>query len=643
MNISIKYSILFLIVGLCILSRAHAADRYIIKYKQGWDGNTTSTSLMNFLERNARVQNNSEHTQRNGGRIKRTLALSNAIAAELSQGQLSKLQQSEEVDSIELDPKRFIFQPVTQSTGINLAAEIIPYGLSMIQADQVSDVNTGNIKICIADTGYDGTHEDLRHYQGNITGNDNNGSGSDTGNWWQDGHGHGTHVAGIISALGGNGIGVAGVNPSNQVGLHIVKVFNNSGNWAYGSDMIAAIEQCINAGAKIMSMSLGGALPSNAERNAFQQAYDNGMLLIAAAGNNGTSGGNNSLFYPAAYDAIVSVAAINSSKNVASWSQKNSQVEVSAPGVDVTSTMPGNTYSTFSGTSMATPHASALAALVWSHFPDCSNSNIRSAINASAEDLGSNGRDQSYGYGLVQAANAYNYLNQYGCSGNSNGGGSGGSGSSALSNGQTVASLTGSQGDELGFYIDLPAGATNLKIVTAGGSGDVDLYVREGAVPTTGTYDCRPYNSGNNETCTISSPNAARYHIMLRGYSSFSAVKLTASFEQAGSGNGGGGSVPGDSFEYSDLSANSRAWLDYKVEVPTGMTRLNINIAGGSGDADLYIRFGSNPTSRRYDCRPYLHGNDESCEFTDPDAGTWYIRIKAYQSFSGVMLSGSYE
>ena len=149
----------------------------------------------------------------------------------------------------------------------------------MVQALDVSDANSGNRKVCITDTGYDGNHEDLRPYTGsNIDGDDNNGAGSDTGDWFEDGHGHGTHVAGTISAHGGNGVGVIGVNRSNQIGLHIVKVFNNSGRWGYGSDLVAAINQCVDAGANVISMSLGGGASSNAERNAFENAYDAGVL-----------------------------------------------------------------------------------------------------------------------------------------------------------------------------------------------------------------------------------------------------------------------------------------------------------------------------------------------------------------------------
>lgn len=635
---SVTYSVGILLVGLCISLSANAGDRYIIKYKQGWDGNSTPTHSMNSSERKIRSRNNSKHIHRHGGKTKRTLERTNSIAAELSSAQLRKLQESVEVESVEVDPKRFLSPPFVAPQQFIPAAEVTPYGITMVQANQLNEgINT--VKICITDTGYDGYHEDLRSYFNNMTGNDNNGAGGDSGNWWEDGHGHGTHVAGTISALGNN-TGVVGVNPSGQVGLHIVKVFNNSGNWIYGSDMIIAVEQCVNAGANIISMSLGGGSPSSAESNAFQLAYDNGILLIAAAGNSGTSSGNDAYSYPASYTSVMSVAAIDATKVVSSWSQKNSQVEIAAPGVAVTSTIPNNEYATWSGTSMATPHVSGLAALVWSHFPDCNNNDIRNAINASAEDLGDSGRDQRYGYGLAQAKATYDHLTAQNC------------GSSdpvdpdpivtELVNGQTVASLAGATAEQLHFFIDVPAGASNFSVSISGGSGDVDLYLKKGEQPTTSSYDCRPYLSGNTETCSISAPEDERYYIMLSAYSAYSGTTLTVRYDEAASG-GGTGTPPGDHFEHSDLSASRRAWLNYTVEIPAGMTALDIRITGGTGDADLYVRYGSKPSRRRYDCRPALDGNEEACHVINPRAGTWYIRLRAYSTFSGVTLSGSYQ
>ncbi|WP_105169634.1 S8 family serine peptidase [Pseudoalteromonas sp. T1lg23B] len=322
----------------------------------------------------------------------------NAVVMNVTPEKLAELKANPQVANVEVDPKRY------------LMAESTPYGINMVQANQLADTMSGNRKVCIMDTGYTLNHPDLPST--GITGNDGHGS-NDTGNWYNDGNGHGTHVAGTIAAIGGNGQGVVGVNPSGQLGLHIVKVFNDQGQWAYGSDLIKAIEQCEASGANVTSMSLGGSGSSSAERNAFQQSYNRGVLHIAAAGNSG----NSNLSYPASYDAVVSVAAVDSSENKASFSQYNNQVEIAAPGVGVNSTWNNNGYKSISGTSMATPHVSGVAALVWSHYPECTNDDIRKVLNATAKDKGAPGRDTSYGHGIVQAKAAYDYLAQNGCSG----------------------------------------------------------------------------------------------------------------------------------------------------------------------------------------------------------------------------------
>ena len=121
--------------------------------------------------------------------------------------------------------------------------------------------------------------------------------------------------------------GVVGVTKNTD--LHIVKVFGDNCSWFYASGLIAAIDECASVGSDIVSMSLGGGGPSAYERDEMQKHFEeDGMLLIAAAGN----GGNTALSYPASYDSVISVAAVNSAGDHVSFSQRNSQVEVAAPG-----------------------------------------------------------------------------------------------------------------------------------------------------------------------------------------------------------------------------------------------------------------------------------------------------------------------
>jgi serine protease len=90
------------------------------------------------------------------------------------------------------------------------------------------------------------------------------------------------------------------------------------------------------------------------------------------------------------------------------------------------------------------------------------------------------------------------------------------------------------------------------------------------------------------------------------------------------------------------LSATSGNWLHYTINVPAGASNLNLTSSGGSGDADMYVRFGSQPTTSAYDCRPYRSGNAETCSFATPQAGTYHVSLRAYSTFSGVSLVGSY-
>ena len=410
--------------------------------------------------------------------------------------------------------------------------QTVPYGIDMVQARDVWDVNRDGVvdagvptgagrTLCIIDSGYYQDHEDLPNAVGGYSQVDDS--------WARDGFGHGSHVGGTIAAEN-NSVGVVGVTPG-AVDLYIVKFFADDGNATYASNLVDALNRCTAAGANVVSMSLGGSRSVRSELTAFNSAYTAGVLSIAAAGNDGTTAKS----YPASYDSVMSVAAIDSNKVVADFSQFNTAVEIAAPGVSVLSTLPyletnsltvdgvnyavshieysglgsangalvygglcdsvgswsgkvvlcergvidfytkvanaqagggvaaivynnvpggflgtlgeGNStsiiglslsqedgqylvankigktaavfssiakpasgYEAWDGTSMATPHVSAVAALVWSWDPTLTNVEIRNALTASAQDLGTAGRDVYYGYGLVQARAALESL-----------------------------------------------------------------------------------------------------------------------------------------------------------------------------------------------------------------------------------------
>ncbi|SFD46510.1 S8 family serine peptidase [Pseudoalteromonas denitrificans] len=442
---------------------------------------------------------------------------------------------------IEIDQKRKLLSLFNDDAGNPAVTQLTPYAVYQSQANQVTFNHSAGIKVCIIDSGLDQSNTDFNRTNSNITGTNDSG----TGNWFEHGGPHGTHVAGTIGAAD-NTFGVIGMAPG--VAMHIIKVFEETG-WAYSSTLANAADICASKGAHIISMSLGGGSPSNAEENAFNNFVSGGGLVVAAAGNDA----NAARSYPAGYSSVVMVGANDADNNIADFSQypsclitvgrgRNRQtvhdetvcVELTAGGVDTLSTYPaqlGNTtnliaggssydsaamenmgsasgstyfmgtaeatdsgasgkicmidrgavsfhdkvlncensgglgaviinnepgmlygtlgtanatsiptvgaaladrtlllaatsvsidvlvsdYGYMSGTSMATPAVSGVAALVWSNFPSCTGEDVRAALKETALDGGEPGNDDKFGYGIVQAKDAHAYLMANGC------------------------------------------------------------------------------------------------------------------------------------------------------------------------------------------------------------------------------------
>jgi thermitase len=258
---------------------------------------------------------------------------------------------------------------------------------------------TGGVKVGIVDTGVNQSHEDLTGKTVNcasanvLTGAVAEGSCADDND-------HGSHVSGTIAGIANNGRGVAGVAFNSQ--LAHCKALHGP----LGMGSTAGVANCItylhSRGAKVISMSLGGGASTTlqtAVANAWQNG--NGAVLVAAAGNDGDA----TLNYPAAYAQVISVAATDRNDARASFSNENADVEIAAAGVDVVSTVRSG-YAAFSGTSMATPHVSAVAALVWGKNPAFTAAQVRSKLDASVDDLGPAGRDASFGFGRVNLVKA---------------------------------------------------------------------------------------------------------------------------------------------------------------------------------------------------------------------------------------------
>ncbi len=265
------------------------------------------------------------------------------------------------------------------------------WGPQKIEADWAwnTTVGTHDVLVAVVDTGVYYYHEDLTaNYV--ALGYDWVNMDSDP----LDDHGHGTHCAGIIAATLNNSIGIAGVA---QVQIMAEKVLN-SGGGGYEDWVANGIIHATESGASIISMSLGGYGDSELVHEAVRYAYDAGVLVIAAAGNENTY----MKLYPAGYNEVIAVAATDQYDYKASFSNWGDWIELAAPGVDIYSTVPWG-YESWSGTSMATPHVSGVAALVWSLHPNKTRDWIRLWLRYTADDLGILGVDMYYGNGRINA------------------------------------------------------------------------------------------------------------------------------------------------------------------------------------------------------------------------------------------------
>ncbi len=210
-----------------------------------------------------------------------------------------------------------------------------------------------------------------------------------------DENGHGTHVAGIIGSKN-HSIGVA-----PDVNLYAVKVLDKTGEGLVSS-IIAGIDWAMSHNIDIINISLGAPQDSKSLKNIIDKAYDNGILIVAAAGNSG-GGSSDTVQYPARHEAVIAVSAIDSSRNRPSFSATGPSIEVTAPGTNIFSTYLGNGYISMSGTSMAAPHVTGILALLKEAYPTLTHQQLREKLQQTAIDMGDEGRDPLFGFGLVQA------------------------------------------------------------------------------------------------------------------------------------------------------------------------------------------------------------------------------------------------
>ena len=167
------------------------------------------------------------------------------------------------------------------------------------------------------------------------------------------------------------------------------------------------------------------------------------------------------------------------------------------------------------------------------------------------------------------------------------GGGGGGGTPTVLTNGVAVTGISGASGSDKLYTLDVPSGATGLKFVTSGGSGDADLYVKFGSAPTTTSYTCKSEGSTTAETCSIATAQVGKYYVLVHGYTTYSGTSLTGSYSTGG-GGGGGGTVLTSGVPVTLASqATGTTSANYTLVVPAGKTSVVFTISGGTGDADM--------------------------------------------------------
>ncbi|MEK7138564.1 MAG: S8 family peptidase [Patescibacteria group bacterium] len=290
-----------------------------------------------------------------------------------------------------------------------LPVDQVPWGIKMIynNLSLVSTYGGLGINVAILDTGILKTHPDLKNRVKDCK-DFSNPKASLVDGKCDDRNGHGTHVAGIIVADGGSdGLGIFGVAPAASLFVYQVCSANGS---CWADDVAAAVKMAADNGANILNLSLGSDAPSSLVSDAVSYAYEKNVLVVGSAGNDGPYIG--SIDYPAADSRVIGVGALDVNKIVPDWSSRgtnsqtkayvveNGDIEFAAPGVSVESTWKDGGYAILSGTSMAAPHISGLAAKLWQKDALNPADATRDILHKLSSDLLPLGDDDDSGWGI---------------------------------------------------------------------------------------------------------------------------------------------------------------------------------------------------------------------------------------------------
>lgn len=434
---------------------------------------------------------------------------------------------------------------------------------------------------------------------------------------------HGTHVAGIAGAITNNSEGIAGT--AHNAWLQHVRVLGTCGGsladiadgivWASGG-AVPGLPNNANP-ARVLNLSIQGISECGTTyQAAINSARSRNSVLIVAAGNHAVPA---SMSTPGNCQGVVTVAANGPTGLRAVYSNYGPAVDVSAPGGDSTNsqldgilstinqglTIPAAAgYKMMDGTSMATPYVAGVAALMLTRnlnlTPDQIANTLRNTARPFPSFFGGGG-----GTGIVDAGAAMAVV----------------AGSSITSYPVSVAVLGTGQGNVTSSPAQINCGSAGTacsRRFNAGGNVTLTATAVAGSVFAGWSGSC----TGTSTTCTVSMNSGKSVHAVFNP-----PIPVLSN----------GVVVP-------NLASPDGSPRYFQMQVPAGATNLSFQISGGSGDADLHVRRGSMPGTEpgTFDCRPYLTGNNETCNFASPAAGTWYVMLVGDPSFSGVSLRGSY-
>ncbi|MFQ5737517.1 MAG: S8 family peptidase [Acidobacteriota bacterium] len=463
------------------------------------------------------------------------------FSVRMSRAQAQQLLLDDRVQSVEADGR--VFATASQS-GATWGLDRIDQRDLPLDNTYVYNQDGSGVHAYIIDTGIRTTHTEFAGRVGN--------GFTAIGGGVEDCNGHGTHVSGTV---GSTTYGVA-----KNVTLHPVRVLDCGGSGST-SGVIAGVDWVTSnhLSPAVANMSLGGGASTSLD-NAVRSSITSGVTYAVAAGNSNRDACRES---PARVAEALTVGSTTSSDVRSSFSNRGRCVDLFAPGSDITSTWFSSDTATavLSGTSMASPHVTGVAALFLEANPSASPATVFNAII----DNATSGRLSSIGSGSPNLL-LYSLLS---------GGPGPGPDPTELQDGVPVSGLSATTDQGLDFFLNVPAGQSSLDFSISGGTGDADLYVKFGSPPTLSSYDCRPFLTGNNETCSFTSPSAGTWYVMVHAFSSFSGVTLVGDYQDAGgapctgceqfsgflSGTGDEEFQPNGTFYFSDPGLQ-QGWLE---------------------------------------------------------------------------------